>query len=307
MPRPTLRDVHVNRPLSNISIAYRNEVYIAEQIFPLVPVEKKSDVYFLYPKQAWFRDRVQPRAPGTKAMRDDYAVTTASYVCLTYALAKEIPDEVRANADAPIRPDVEATEFVTDGLLLGLERRVATLVTACANWSAASNPGTTWDNDTSDPWQDIDTCVDAVVQSIGRMPNVAVMGWPVWKALRNHPDFLDRVKYTRASGRLEPGDLQSWFGFDKVLVGTSIYDNSTEGASTTNHTHIWGKHFWVGYVAPNPGLMTPSAGYVFQWGARKIERFRMDEEKSDVITVEHCVDEVISASDAAAIMATAVA
>jgi hypothetical protein len=307
MPRPTLRDSHVNRPLTNVSIGYRNDSYIADQVFPIVQVEKKSDVYFIYDKQAWFRDRGSHlRAPGTRAQRDDYTVTPASYICLNYALAKAIPDEVRANADVPLRPDVDATEFVTDGLLLGLEKRVADVVTACANWASASNPGTTWDNDTSDPFQDIDTAVDAVVQQIGRMPTVAVMGWPVWKSLRNHPDFLDRIKHTRSSGRVEPGDLNAWFGFDKVLIGTSVIDSAQEGA-TASHGYVWGKHFWTGYVAPSAGLMVPSAGYCFHWGSRQIERFREDQEYSDVITGNWSTDEKISASDAGAGFFTAVA
>ena len=47
MSNPTVGDVHVERPLSNISVAYRNPEYIFDQIFPTVSVQKKSDVYFV--------------------------------------------------------------------------------------------------------------------------------------------------------------------------------------------------------------------------------------------------------------------
>jgi hypothetical protein len=47
MPNYTLRDAHVDALMTNISIAYRNANYIGEQIFPRVPVQKKSDVYFV--------------------------------------------------------------------------------------------------------------------------------------------------------------------------------------------------------------------------------------------------------------------
>jgi hypothetical protein len=305
MPNPTRRDVHVNQPLTRISIAYRNESYIAEQVFPSVPVTKQSDVYFVFDKQSWFRNRSGPRAPGTRAQRADYGITTASYICVNDALAKEIPDEVRDNADAPLKPDITATQFVTDGLQLALELRVATVVTACANWASASNPSVLWSDDTSNPWANIDTCVNAVVKQIGRTPNVAVMSWDVWRYLRQHPDFLDRVKYTRNTGRVEVSDLQGWFGFDKVLVGTAIYDSVGEG-KTASQGFVWGNMFWCGFVTPTPALEMPTAGYVLKWGDIKVERFREEEEHQDVVAAEWYTAEKISASDSGAIMSTVV-
>lgn len=305
MPRPTLRDVHVNRPLTNLSIAYSNESYIADQVFPVVSVEKKSDLYFTFDRSSWFRDRSGPRAPGTRAARADYALTTASYICINDSLAKTIPDEVRANSDQPLRPDITATNFVTDGLLLGLEIRVANIVTTCGNWANASNPTTVWSADNSDPWGEIDNAVNQVVKSTGRMPNVAAMSWDVWRHLRQHPDFLDRIKYTRAGGRLEVTDLQGWFGFDKVLVGTAIKDTAAEGV-TESRSFVWGNAFWCGYVPGSAALEEPASGYTLVWGNREISTFREEQEYTDVVTGQWFTDEIITASEAGAIYSTAV-
>ncbi len=305
MATPTTRDVHVDQPMTRISIAYRNADYIADQIFPRIPVDKKSDVYFVFDKASWFRNRSDVRAPGTKAPRADYGITTASYLCINDALAKEIADEVRDNADAPLRPDITATQFVTDALLLSQEVRVANLITACGNWAGASNPGTKWSSDTSDPWGDIDDVINAVVSTIGRFPNTAVMSWDVWRQLRQHPDFLDRVKHTRSGGRIEATDLAMWFGFDKVLIGNAIVDSAQEGA-TESVSFIWGDDFWCGYVPSAPALEVPAAGYCLQWGERKVERFREEQEHQDVIAAEWFTDEIVSASDAGAGMYDAV-
>ena len=306
MPQPTSRDSHIDRAATNISIAYRNNTYIAEEVFPIVPSDKQSNLYFVFDKASWFRNRSGPRAPTTRAPRAVYELSASPYLCINDSLAYEIPDEVRNNADQPLRPDITAAEFVTDGLLLGLEKRVATLITACANWAAASNPGTLWSNANSDIWADVDTAVNAVVSSIGREPNVAIMGWPVWKAMRNHPDFVERVKYTRQTGRVEPEDLRSWFGFDRVLIGKAVENTANQGAAVSM-SFVWGKHFWVGYVTDAPALDSPSAGYTFRWGNRTVERFRMDQEKTDVLAAEWYTSEKITASDAGAIFATAVA
>lgn len=297
MPNPTQRDVHVNQPLTNISIAYRNAAYIGDQVFPIVSVAKQTDVYFTYDKAAWFRNRSKTRAPGTRAHRADYGISTASYLCVNDALAKEIPDEVRKNADSPLRPDITATQFVTDGLLLALEKRVADIITASTNWASASIPTVQWSDDTSDPWGDIDNLYNAIVSQIGRPPNVGVCSWDVWRHLRQHPDLLDRVKYTRSSGRVETSDIAAWFGLEKLLVGMSLIDTSVEGR-TSSMSYVWGDCFWMGYVPPAPALEVPATGYVLVWGNRVVERFREDQEKQDVIAAEWYTDEVICASDA---------
>lgn len=302
MGTPTVNDVHVNAAMTNISIAYRNGLYIAEQVFPVVQVSKKSDFYFVYDAAAWFRDEIAVRAPGTRAKRVDYTVSSASYVAVAYAMAKSVPDEVRENSDAPLKPDIEATEYVTDRLLLGLERRVAAVVSTCTNWASASNPTTVWTNDASDPITDIETVRDAIVGKIGRMPNVAVIGWKTWQALKKHPDILDRIKYTER-GVLTPGVLQDIIGVDKLLIGTAIYNSAQEGA-TDSISYVWGNHFWMGSVPNSPALMTPSAGYVFEWGGRTMRQYREDQEHSDVYEVQHFTSEKVTGSDAGAGMFT---
>lgn len=302
MAQPSLRDVHVDAVLSNISVAYKNDNYLADQVFPRVPVNKKSDLFFTFPKQQWQRNDVELRAPGARARLADYAITTASYVAKTYALAHLIPDEVRLNSDAPLQPDVNATEFVTDALLRAQEIRVAALTTGgSGTWVYSASPTTQWSSDTAAPWSDINTALNGVVSVIGRMPNTMVMSWDVWRYLRQHPDFLERIKYTRPSGTVEPSDLTTWFGINKVLVGTQLYDPAREGA-TGSPSYIWGDGVWIGYVPAAPALMTPAAGYVFEWQTRQVNRFRLDPEHSDMIEATHSVAEVVSASDAAAII-----
>lgn len=300
MARPTTRDRHVDAAMSNISIAYRNTMYIADQVAPIVRVQKQTDKYFTFDKSSWFRNEIGPRAPGTRANRVDYSLSTASYIALPYALAKTVTDEERENADAALQPDIEATEFVTDQLLLGLEIRVADKISGSGNWASASANPTKWSSDTSTPTANIITCLKAVRQSIGRRPNVAVLGGEVFETLMNHPEFLDRLKYTRPGAILTPGDIASWFGFEKVLIGDGIKNTANEGA-TDSFADIWPDFFWCGWVAPNATLRTPSAMYVFEWMTRQVERFREDQEHQDVVTAQHYTAEQVTASDAGAI------
>jgi len=304
MPNPTPRDVHIERPLTEFSIAYRNQLYIGQQVFPAVGVQKQTDFYFVFDKQSWFRNIVAKRSPGTRAQRADYMVSTASYVAINYALAKGIPDEVRENADNPLRPDVEATEFVTDALLRAQEIRVANIVTASTAWNYAASPTTQWSSDVSDPLGDIEAAINNVIAVTGRQPNIAVMSWGTWRYLKNHPDLLDRIKFTRPGATAEPGDIAGWFGLDKVLIGTALVDNAAEGAAASM-AYVWGSAFWTGYVASAPALMTPSAGYALEWQSRSVRRYREDQEHQDVLEASHYTAEVVTASDAGAVIYSA--
>lgn len=297
MPAPTAQDVHINKPLTNIAIAYRNPTYVgAEFLFPVVPVRKQSDAYFIFDKGAWFRDLAAPRAPGTRAKEADYFLSTDTYVCREYALSHVIPDETRENADNPLRPDRDAVELVTDLLKLAQEIRIADLVTTSSNWENSATPATKWDNDASDPIGDVEVAVETMVSVIAREPNKGVMGREVWTELKNHPDLLDRIKYTER-GVMTPELLQGLFGIPRIRIGNAIKNTAPEGQADS-FSFVWGKNFLLLWSPNAGGLMQPSAGYVFQWKPFAVRRFRRDEEFADVVMVRHSVEEKITAKDA---------
>src|SRR5271166_4957650 len=124
MPQPTRSDVHVNRPLTNVSIAYiqRAQDFVADKVFPYVPVMKQSDRYFVYTKDWWFRAGAEKRAPGTESAGGGFNINnTPSYFCDVWAWHDDVDDQTRGNADEPLDMDRDATLFVTQVLLLRRE------------------------------------------------------------------------------------------------------------------------------------------------------------------------------------------
>ena len=63
MPSPTARQSHIDAALTNVSIAYANAEYIFDQIFPIVPVAKQSNKFFVFPKASWFRNETRGSRP----------------------------------------------------------------------------------------------------------------------------------------------------------------------------------------------------------------------------------------------------
>ena len=214
--------------------------------------------------------------------------------------------ELRENADDPIRPEIEAVEYATDRLLLRLERSVADVIFETSpGWTGSSTPSPTWDDDTSDPIGDILDAKETFVSTVGREPNVAVCGYEVFRDLKDHPDILDRIKYTER-GIVTVDLLSSMFDLDRLLVGTAIYNTAADEA-TVSMSYIWGKHFWLGYVPATPGLMAPAAGYVFTWKDRKVERFREDQEHQDIFTCSQSWAVEKTSADAGYLLKSAVA
>jgi len=300
MSKPTYQQVHTDVPLTNISVAYVPASFIAPQVFPLVPVQKISDKFYVYTKADWLRREAQPRAAGTRAARGDYGLTTDTYTCVEIAIGKGVPDEIVRNADNPLRPLEDGTKWVTSQLLLEMENEVATTVNTAGAWSGSATPGVLWSNDTSTPLDDVETAVNSVVSTIGVLPNTGVLGRGLWRFLKNHPEILDRIK--GSAGPNSPAvvtlnAVAALMELDRLVVGSAISDTAAEGAASSL-SYIWGNHLLVAYVTRGPSLMEPSAGYVFTYENRRIERFREDQEHQDVLTGYQSWDTKIVASDA---------
>jgi len=310
MPQPTASAVHVNRPLTNISIAYLQDQkdFIATKVFPNIPVMKKSDQYFVYEKGQWFRTDAQDRAPGTESAGSGYTLTTADYACKAKALHKDVDDQIRSNADAPINLDSEATEFVTRQLALRREKDWAAEYFTTGKWTGSTTgtditPSPLWDAGSSYPFKNIRAQIDSVYKKTGYRPNTLVLSRDVWTVLQDHSELLDRIKYTE-KGIVTLDLVAAALELDRVLIASAVENTAAEGA-TPVMSFLYSKDAFLCYAAPRPSIMQPSAGYTFSWqgylGATaegtRIKRFRMEELESDRIEGTMAYDLKLVASD----------
>jgi hypothetical protein len=314
MPQPTLSDVHVNRPLTNVSVAYIQQEtdFVADQIFPIIPVEFKSDIYFIYKKDSWFRDEAKPRAPSTESAGSGYDLdNTQTYTAIVNSFHKDVDDQTRANSDSPLNPDSDATRFVTRKLLLKRENDWATKFFKTGVWGTDNTPGTKWSAAGSTPIEDIRAGAVAVQKATGFYPNTLVLGREVWQILQDHPEIIDRIKYqgtmrdvARVTGPEGPAILASILELDRVLVAAAVKNTAIEGA-TFSGSFVFGKNALLAYVPRAPGLYQPSAGYTFSWkgyaGAgrdgTRIKSFRMEHLEATRIEGDMAYDQHLVGSD----------
>ena len=299
MTQPSRSNVHVNRPLTNMSIAYIQDSkdFVADKVFPIVPVQKQSDRYFVYTKDYWFRTGAEKRGPGTESAGGGFEVdNTPSYFADVWAFHKDVSDQTRENADDPLNMDRDATMFVTQNLLLRREKQFMNSYMKTGIWQGHQGgdftPAALWSASNSNPIFDIDTLKSEVKSKTGFTPNCLTLSNDTFYALKNNPSILDRIKYTQR-GVLTEELLASLFGVDKLLVASAVL-NSAQEKATGNFGFLTSKSFLLTYSNPTPSILQPSAGYIFSWqglfgaGAQgnRIKTFRMEHLEADRIEGE---------------------
>lgn len=270
---PTGRDLHIDVPLSNMTVKAFNDglgQFIGQQVMPTIPVGKESDKYYQIDKEAFFRIHDTRRSRKTEAHRIEFNVSSDSYFADEYALAAEIALQDLANADKALGVRMNHTRLVQVGLLRDLENRVANIVTSISNIGSgvALSASQKWGNYVeSDPIAQVTSGHAFIVDNTGIEANTMIIDKDTFSIARRHPVILDMFKYTNG-GLASEEQLREVFGVSRILVGKAKkemdYENVDSQASSM--VNIWGNNVVLAYIDPTPGGMeTVTFGAGFRW------------------------------------------
>lgn len=319
MPQPNISDGHVDVLLTNLSVAYSQSAtnFIADRVFPQVPVNHASDLYLKYPKGAFFRDDVAPRAFGGESPIIGFELDKATYYCEEQALSAMLDDRERANATPPYDPERGKVMLLTQQHLIHRDADWSRKYFKTGIWgtdqlgtaSSGSVDAThflQFDDASSSPIEVIDAQKEIIAEATGVMPNVLVIGAKTYRVLKNHPSIMDRIKYTQR-GQVTEALLASLFEVDRVLVPRAIKNTAKEGVTDAMAFIHDKKAMLLAYANPNPGLEQISAGYVFTWTGllgdaaynAGVWRGRDERKHSDWFEVRMAYDQEVIASDCA--------
>lgn len=280
--------------LTNMSIGYINENYIADRWVPILTTDTQAGLIPKYDQSHWFRNAARMRAPGTETRRGGFKVDfTDSYFCPGYDFGFEIPDELRRAQVDPFNYDRDGTLFCTDRVQMAREIACANRLFTTGVWTADQVGGvdfTQWDDyGASEPLFDFTTYNDSMELRIAREANTVVMGKRVWSSLKWHPQLIDTIKYTQR-GQMTPEIFAGLVEIPNVYIGRGIYTTSPEGTAEASvvYQRIWGNHALFIYQPPVPSMMTPAAAYTMVWtivpnALQYITRLRENSRHQDVI------------------------
>lgn len=305
--QPTPSAVHTDRPLTNMSLAIMQEesAFIADRVFPIIPVSKQSDLYRTYPRGFFNRDQMAKRAPGTETQGVGYETSTVPYFCDVWGLHHDIDEQTEANADEEMDLDMEATTLLSHQALLNRDVQWASQYFQTGVWANDTTPATKWDV-TSTPIEDIEARRIAMLERTGKKPNTLVLSAQVWSALKNNADLIDRMNRGQSSGPAMAllQNFAELVEIPRILVAESIQNTAAEGQADS-HSFIFGNHCLLLHVAPTPGRYTASAGYTFGWTGllgsnavgTRMSRFEDMKTRSRRVEIESAYSQELIASD----------
>lgn len=311
---PVQGQVYANAILSNVSISWTNmeNQLIADELFPMIPVKFRTGLYFVYDKSK-FHIVNDLRSPGQQANVVEYGLTQQTYgPLLDHMLKQRVEDEIKDQAVTPLDPFIDATNNVTERMVLNKENDALTQMTSSTNFTGSNKTTLTgtsrWDDYVnSDPIGDVRTAVDGVKKAIlGKRPNTLVITYEVYSVLRNHPQILERIKYSQL-GIVTADLLAQIFDIGRVLIPDVVYNTANE-AQTDAISYLWGKNVWVVYITPRPGIRTITFGYTLQKGARQTLTWRdpNPDAFSDWVGVRQYYQQFVIAKEAAWWIATVI-
>ena len=279
MPLLTPSSVHIDQPLSNLTLAYVQEqsTFIADKVFPTVGVQRQSDKYYIYDRANMNRSGdVKKLAPRTEVNRIGMAISNSSYFADVYGLGMDFDEQTLANEDAMLEIRSAGAETLTNRLLIHREKAFADTFFKAGVWTtevagAASGAGTPvyWNDYTnSTPISDVTAGARGMqLVSGGFKPNTMVVGKEVRDILVNHPDILARLNGGSTINNpalITDGKLAEIFGMENFLVMEAVENTAAEGLAESS-AFIGGKNALLVHTPRSSGLMTPAAGLTFAW------------------------------------------
>jgi len=292
---------HIDQVLTQISLGWPNNGLVGERLFPSVPVRKQSDKYYVFGREAWLPETTDYRAPGTEANEiPGFAVSLDTYYAQEHALQVAVTDEERENVDSPLSPDRDGVELVTSKILLSRELAMKNIVTTLANYATGMSTtlvgAAQWSAySTSDPILNVRTAVRAIHAKVFMEPNVAIIPYIVMSMLEDHPDIIERIKYSERA-ILTPEIIAAVFGLQNVIVPGVGVGSGTPGQAGNAITvgYLWPDDVVIAWVPQRAGMKIPAFGYEFTWsqpgGLQVVDRWREEKRKSDLVRVSRRYD-----------------
>jgi len=314
---PNTQSVHIDKVLSNISIGYSNENYIADKIFLPVPVKKQSDKYYVFGMEM-FRQHEDARAPGTEANEITWEKSLDQYFCDGHALKTPIAIEETQNCDDGFDLEEEGTVLVTEGILLNKEIDAASSLLNASNYSpdlvfsmgAVNNP-LKWSAANSDPVMDILKAKELTHKKSGIRLNTLVVSEPVLNVLKVHPKILAIFSGISSVSIASMEQIKLALGVDNILVGSALKSGALNPGQADALGYIWGNSAVLCYIPSRPGPKIQAIGYSFMWdkegnGPVQVRKWWNQDRKATMIEAERWYSQKIVSNVAGCLFADAI-
>lgn len=268
-----------NPILTKFATGYKPVQGIARLVAPIVKSLTESGTLYSFGKEG-FMIYDSERALRAATKKIDFHLSKDTYRCVEHALEssldyKEIEIAERYGAQKLLSLQKRAVLLTQRALEVELEKAVADILFS-ATYYATGNKVTLTGGDkfsdtaNSDPVGVVDTGMAAARADMGVEPNTGVIGYTAWQTLKDHPQIVDRIKYSMKAV-LTPELVAEVLGLEKLYVGKSVY-SSDAGV----FTDLWADFFALIYVPPEaemPEGTTPHTVIIEEEGYPEVKSY----------------------------------
>jgi len=255
----TTGSVHVNAPLTNLAIKYPVVDFVAERVFPVIPVNKESDVYYEFNREELL-DYDDLRAAGAESNEIAWDVDTESYLAEEYALKYLVPKRVADNSDPPVRPAMTAVEKLKRALMLRQERRVQAIAQNAAIIVNQATPAINWNAAGAIIETDVDNAKNQIRLNAGLLPNAILMNYQVSHVVKR---WLKATAWTTYREWLDQDMLPPRLWDMETIVGGAVR-NTANAAADEDLDDVWNDNVLIFYKQPSPSIDMITLGYIFR-------------------------------------------
>ena len=234
----------VDPVLTKLARGYHNALMIATNLFPVVTVSKEGGKIPEFTEESFkiYNTERAIRANSNRISPEDRS--EIDFTLTEHDL--EYPVDYREADEDELPAKMNATRVVTDGIALRLEKMAADAAQTLANFPTGQkvtlSSSDQFDNTSSDPFPIFSDGIEAVRQAIGVRPNVCIMGASSYKALKDHPGVMDRIKYSQ-KGIVTPELLRQLLDFAELYIGDAVY-----AADDGTFNDVWSDNVVIAYV-----------------------------------------------------------
>ena len=283
MPMLTPSQVHLDVPLTNLTIAYAQETtnFVADKVFGTISVDKQSNKFYKYDREGLRHGDVKLLAPRTEVNRVGMSLSNDRYFAEVRGIGMDFDEQELANEDTMLESRSQGANVLIEKILIDREVRWAdtffktgvwgTEVAGDASGSVGAGEVVYWSDYTnSTPLVDMTNARrEMQLKSGGYKPNCMVVGKEVRDILVNHPEILARLSggaTVSNTALITDAKLAEIFEVEQFLVMEAVYNDAKEGLAD-NIDFIGGKHAMLAYKPSSMGLRTPASGAIFTWDA----------------------------------------
>ncbi|HAT50751.1 MAG: phage capsid protein [Nitrospirae bacterium] len=303
----------VDPSLTAVTIAYRNNRMIADEVMPRTPpLATQAFKYHRFDLGDSFRIPETGVGRTSRPNQIEFGMTETSGSTKDYGLDDPIPYDDIQQAPKGYDPRAHAVMSLSDLIALDREKRVAAKVFNTANYATGNKVTLSGSSQFSDPTSDpIGGIIDPLDAMVMRA-NIMVIGRPAWTKLIRHPAILQAMHGTSGDkGVANIGFLKELYELEDIFVGEG-YVNTARKGQTAAMARVWGKHIALLYRdrMANSSSGRATWGFTAQYGTRvagAIEDKDIGLKGGVRVRIGESVEEVVAAPDLGYLIENAVA